>query len=139
MIEGWYGDDYLIVFDEAETASASDRYAISQLLPGYEVIGLCGWDDFILRSSAGQIYCAPTIPLNLQRLSPFALPVDLQSLQQDERFRAKIKWYVKPIAFGGDAKLGENVIWVSHEQHGELVKWWNSRYASLKAQVSSDH
>ena len=40
MIEGWYGGEYLILFDQAEAASASDRYAVSQLLPGYKVIGL---------------------------------------------------------------------------------------------------
>jgi len=34
MIEGWYGGEYLILFDQAEAASASDRYAFSQLLPG---------------------------------------------------------------------------------------------------------
>ena len=32
--EGWLGDDYLILFDEAEVETASDRYEISQLLPG---------------------------------------------------------------------------------------------------------
>jgi hypothetical protein len=139
MIEGWYGEDYLILFDEAETASASDGYAISQLLPGYQVIGLCGWDDFILRNSAGQTFCAPTVPLNLQHLSPFTLPVDLQTLQIDDRFRGKIKWYVKPIVFGGDPKVGKNMVWLSHKQHAELVRWWNNLYASLKAQVPSDH
>jgi hypothetical protein len=28
MIEGWHGENYLMLFDEAEVASASDRYAI---------------------------------------------------------------------------------------------------------------
>jgi hypothetical protein len=31
MTEGWFGDDYLILFDEAEVASASDRYSISRV------------------------------------------------------------------------------------------------------------
>jgi len=62
MNEGWLGDDYLILFDEAEVAAPSDRYGISQLLPGYQVLGLRGWDDFILRDSARQIYSVPTVP-----------------------------------------------------------------------------
>lgn len=37
MNEGWSGDYYLILLDEAEITSASDRYGMAQLLPGYEV------------------------------------------------------------------------------------------------------
>jgi hypothetical protein len=33
MIEGWFGDDYLISFNEAEVGSASDRYSISRFYP----------------------------------------------------------------------------------------------------------
>jgi len=54
-------------------------------------------------------------------------------LQPDGRFTGKIKWYVKPIALGGDAGVGENLVWVSHEEHGQLVKWWNDKYLALKA------
>jgi len=46
MTEGWFGDEHLILFDEAEVASASDRYGISQSLPGCRVIGLRDWDNF---------------------------------------------------------------------------------------------
>ena len=62
MIEGWNGADYLILFDEGEISPVSDRYAISCSLPGFQVIGLRGWDDFIVRDSAGHIYCVPTVP-----------------------------------------------------------------------------
>src|SRR5437588_3594467 len=74
MTEGWYGDDHLILFDEAEVASASERYAISELLPGYRVIGLRGWDDFILQDSTGRTYNVPTVPAIAEYLSPYALP-----------------------------------------------------------------
>jgi hypothetical protein len=39
MKEGWTGDDYLILFDESEIATATDRYALSQLLPGLPRFG----------------------------------------------------------------------------------------------------
>jgi len=132
MTEGWYGDDHLILFDEAEVASASDRYAISQFLPGYRVIGLRGWDDFILQDSMGSTYSVTTVPAVTEYLSPFTLPPAGSTPSPDDRFQGRIKWYVKPVAFGGDPTLGENVVWVSHEQHAQLVKYWNDLYRSVK-------
>ena len=132
MNEGWLGDEYLIIFDETEAASASDRYSISQLLPGYQVVGLRGWDDFILTDSAGQTCTVPTVPTDPKYLSPFALPDAGLSLSPDPRFCGRIKWYVMPTVFGGDPKIGKNVIWVSHEEHAQLVRWWNDQYRALK-------
>ena len=134
MIEGRHGSDYLILFSEADIASASDRYAISQLLPGYKVIGLRGWDDFILQDSAGATYCAPTVPLVAQHLSVYALPPTGTTLRPDDRFQGKIKWYIKPVVFGGDPHSQGNIIWVSHDQHAQLVKYWNGQYRFLKRQ-----
>lgn len=54
------------------------------------------------------------------------------SLQADARFTGKIKWYVQPIVFGGDPQMGNNVIWVGHEEHAKLVKWWNEQYRGVK-------
>jgi hypothetical protein len=88
--EGWLGDDYLILFDEAEVETASDRYEISQLLPGYQVLGLRGWDNFILRDSAGQTWSVPTVPTDPKYLSPFPLPDAGLSLRPDPRFSGRI-------------------------------------------------
>ncbi len=137
MIEGWHGENYLILFDEAEVASASDRYAISQCLPGYEVIGLRGWDNFIVRNSVGEAYSVPTVPVVPEHLWPFSLPAETSGLRADERFSGKIKWYAKPIVFGGDPSLGENVIWVSHEEHTQLVRYWNTLYRWVKGQPTT--
>jgi hypothetical protein len=46
----------------------------------------------------------------------------------------KIKWYVKPVVFGGDPQLGTNVVWVSRDEHVKLVKYWNGLYRSIKSQ-----
>lgn len=137
MVEGWYGDDYFIFFADSEIASVSDRYAMSELLPGYQVQGLRGWDDFILRDVDGHTHLVPTIPIDTKFVRPFVIPEETRTLKSDERYQGKIKWYLKPIVFGGDANLGENLIWVDHEQHAQLVKWWNDRYRSLKHQTSS--
>ena len=134
MTEGWYGDDHLILFDEAEVASASDRYAISELLPGFRVIGLRGWDDFILQDARGGTYCVPTVPAIADYVSPYALPQDGSILEPDDRFEGKIKWYTTPVFFGGDPKVGNNVIWVSHDEHAKVVRYWNNLYRCVKGQ-----
>ena len=136
MNEGWYGDDHLILFNEDEIASASDRYSVSQFLPGYKVIGLRGWDDFILQDSSGATYCAPTIPAVAAHVSAYALPSSGTTLSPDDRFRGKIKWYVKPVVFGGDPEFGQNVFWVSHDEHPALVKSWNNIYRGVTMSVT---
>jgi hypothetical protein len=82
---------------------------------------------------SGQTYSVPTVPLDTKHLSSFSLPDGETTLRPDGRFTGKVKWYVKPIVFGGDASFVENVALVSHEEHAQLVKWWNDLYRSLKA------
>jgi hypothetical protein len=134
VIEGWYGSDHLILFDETEISSASDRYAVSQFLPGYKVIGLRGWDDLILQDSSGATYCAPTVPAIAEHLSAYVVPSTGAKLTRDDRFRGKIKRYVEPVVFGGDPESETNVSWVSHDEHAQLVRYWNTLYRSLKTQ-----
>jgi hypothetical protein len=136
MTEGWCGDDYLILFADSEVTSASERYAIDRMLPGYQVIGLRGWDDLILRDSVGGLHTVPAVPADPQYLAPFVMPGGALALQADERFREKIKWYLKPLVFGGDPNSKENLIWASHEQHGQLVRWWNEQFRAIKSQAS---
>jgi hypothetical protein len=133
MREGWNADDYLILFDEAEVPDASSRYGIVDALPGFQVIGLRGWDDFLVRDAKGGVFTIPTVPLDVKYLAPFTLPCGETRLREDRRFTGKIKWYVKPVAFGGDPKPGENLTWVDHEQHAQLVRWWHGVYRGLVA------
>jgi hypothetical protein len=130
MKEGWAGDVYLILFDEAEVANLSELYGFSEMLPGYRVLGLRGWDDFIVQDSERRTCFIPTVPLDLKYLTPAATPVRRENLHPDARFRGRIKWYVKPIAFGGDPGLAENLKWISLEEHARLVRWWNNLYRS---------
>jgi hypothetical protein len=48
--------------------------------------------------------------------------------EPDAKVRGRIKWYIKPIVFGGDPNLGDNVTWITLRQHFELVTWWNRKY-----------
>ena len=131
MQEGWCGEDHLIIFADSEVDPVSERYAMPALLPGYRILGLRGWDDFVVQDAANRTYSIPTVPLDLQYLSPFNIPPNVELLK-DERFEGKIKWYINPIVFGGDPKAEDNITWVSHEEHAELVRWWNNLYRSVK-------
>ena len=132
MNEGWFEDDYFVLFFESERLAASDRYGISATLPGYTIVGLRGWDDLIVQDTNDGSYAVPGVPLEAQYLSTCAVPA-IELLEPDARFTGKIKWYVKPIVFGGDPVSKDNVTWVNHQQHAELVVWWNDLSRKLKA------
>lgn len=139
MIEGWLNDDYLVLFqDHEEALRMTELYGVRQLMPGYVVVGLRGWDDFILIDSKRETFTLPTVPLRPDDLQPFKLQADLSAIKADERFRNKIKWYVKPIAFGGDPSAKDNLAWVSLEQHAELVGWWSKLYRDAVANNQID-
>lgn len=131
MQEGWLGGEYLILFSKEERQTISDSYEIGSMLPGYELIGLRGWDDFFVRDGEGAIFSVPTLPCVPDGLKPFSPPADAANLLADQRYTGKIKWYVKPLIFGGDPALGENITWVTHDMHAKLVKWWNAHYREL--------
>ena len=101
-------------------------------MPGYTLVGLKGWDDFIVRDLSGAALTVPTVPLSSEYLEPYDVPSGSGERTSDGGLppldgqgRGKIKWYVKPLIFGGDPSLGENLIWVTLEEHAELVRWWN--------------
>lgn len=133
MREGWSGDDYIILFGERAPALQA-AYGITSELPGYRLLGLRGWDDFILEDPRGARFVVPTVPLLLAKLSPFEID-DQPVLETDERVRGRIKWYITPLVFGGDPKLGDNVTWVTVEQHTRLVVWWNDKYRKLRREA----
>jgi len=126
MIEGWVQDKYFIVFTDQEAASVTTRYGLRDFLPGYTVVALRGWDDFVVRSSSGELFTVPTVPADKKYLEPFhgELPHQLEA----DAKAGTIKWYVKPIVFGGSPESSENMVWVPHHQHAELVRWWNTQY-----------
>jgi hypothetical protein len=135
MIEGWHNDSYLILFDKDEIGLLSDSYRIATHLPGYTAIGIRDWDDLIVRDESDALFTVPTVPLTSDYLTPFSTQFP-DRLDPDSRFLGKIKWYVKLIVFGGDPGANDNVTWVDHSQHAQLVRWWNEQYRALKAQAS---
>lgn len=130
MVEGWHGENYLVLFDEDEISDLSKRYELGIYLPGHEVVGLQGWDDFILRNSLGVLFTVPTVPLSAQYLAPIAQKLDAITPQPDPRFTGKIKWYVKPIVFG-DPVSPSNIAWLTLPQHVDAVKWFNNLYRTM--------
>ena len=134
MKEGRLGDEYLILFAEGETASATERYQLEAWLPGFVLVGIRSWDDLIVRDVGGRTYTIPSVPLDQKHLAPFSLPQS-PSLDADDRYTGKIKWYVSPLVFGGDPRAKDNINWVNHDQHAALVAWWNAKYVELKTRT----
>ena len=133
MNEGWQDDDYLIFLDEDESATAMRACDFDRFIPGYLLVGLKGWDEFIVADSSGTVQTVPTVPLDSSHAAPYVLPPPI-SLQPDSRFTGKIKWYLKPLIFGGNPTDSTNVTWISHAQHADVVRWWNEQYRQAKAQ-----
>lgn len=131
MTEGWAGDDYVMLFSPDEEQAASERYGIADLLPGYRILGLRGWDDFIVEDDDGETFTLPTVPCDRGELARFS-PPGRDQLIPDDRFTGKVKWYVRPIKFGGDPAARENITWISLSQHAEAVRWWNATYRDLR-------
>ncbi len=136
MNEGWNHHEYLVLFSQAECSGAMEKYKFAQYMPGYTLVGLRGWDEFIVANAAGSTYSLPTVPLEAKGVEPFDL-TDSLVLEPDARFAGKIKWYLKPLIFGGDPEDKSNLTWVTHDQHAELVAWWNNQYKTLKAQTTN--
>ncbi|MEL7537105.1 MAG: hypothetical protein AAFM91_08635 [Pseudomonadota bacterium] len=133
MDEGWHEDQYLIMFSGDEIEAATNRYNCQKYLPGYEVVGLAGWDDLLVRDSTGETYSVPAVPLVQERVAKWSFPCTPDALQPDEKFTGKIKWYLTPIVFGGDPEASDNLAWLTHEQHGEAMTWWNEKFLDVKA------
>ena len=129
MREGWCDDNYWsLCEDQKEAEQLTAIYGLGEYLPGYFIIGLKGWDDFILADHEGQHFLVPTVPLEPASLALFRFAAESLRLQSDDRFTKKIKWHVKPIRFGGDPSAKENVAWLSQDEHVQAVKWWNKFY-----------
>ena len=131
MSEGWHKDDYFTLFDAKDIARLNELYGISTYLKGHTAIALLSWDDFILIDESKRLFTAPTVPLVAEHLAAYSFPPDLGTLQRDERFAGKVKWYIKPIVFGGDPSAKENMAWISVEEHAPFVRWWNDTYLSV--------
>ena len=132
MIEGWAKEEYFSLFDEEESKKLTSKYEIDKMLPGFFLIGIIGWDDFLLFKE-GQLFRCPTVPATLEyveKLDQMKMPNELQI---DEKLKAKIKWYIKPLVFGGSPTEESNIEWVDYNKHIELVKWWNAKYQEINA------
>jgi hypothetical protein len=135
MNEGWLGGEYFILFTPAESEDVSSKYAMETFLPGFTVVGLRDWDDFLVRDASGQGFSIPTVPVDPKHMQSVVLPEHSAKLEMDGRIAGKIKWYLKPLVFGGDASEA-NANWVTHEQHQQLVAFWNKQYRAIKGMLA---
>lgn len=135
MVTGWHGDEHLILFEEPlEAIEMTRRYGVDDRIPEHTLIGLRGWDDFILMSPDQRQKIAPTVPLTVDGMAEWEIPNDLSSLEPDPKTAGKIKWYVTPLVFGGSPTDEANITWVTIDQHVDLVRWWNNKYDEIRSQ-----
>jgi hypothetical protein len=130
----WFGPCFDIICTSSATVTRWSMYPNVTPCPQFcrvSNIGSAGWDDFIVQDVAGRSYSIPTVPLDFQYLSPFNIPPNV-NLVKAERFEGKVKWYVKPIGFGGDPKAEDNITWLSLEQHTQWVRWRNDLHRSVE-------
>ncbi|MCS6136769.1 hypothetical protein G3496_17775 [Shewanella baltica] len=82
--------------------------------------------------NGSQLFKVPTVPIAVEYLENLITKQLPENLEEDKRFLGKIKWYSTPVVFGGDPSE-QNMIWVNHLQHRELVIYWNEQYRMAKA------
>ncbi len=68
------------------------NYSFPELLPGYKLLRLSDWDDFIVDDNAGHLFTVLTVPLHTKYMAPFQLPGADQVWRADEQLRGKIEW-----------------------------------------------
>lgn len=135
MKEGWHNDDYLILFEIKEIQQKEEGYEINRFLPGYSLLGMVGWDYFLVMDRENQrLFRIPTIPIVLTEKQAWNHKIDLEALKPDGRFQGKVKWYLKPIVFGGDPNPGNNMTWISHEDHVQAMNI-GTRYIQTQSPI----
>lgn len=131
MTEGWFENTYYVLFDEQDVERVSEQYGIGHYLPGFVIVGLRAWDDFIVRDVHGSLFVVPTVPMAERYLDSAATPIVREQLERDPRYAGKIKWWIQPLVFGGNPNDANNSTWVPLEQHAKLVRWWNDKYQQM--------
>ena len=74
--------------------------------------------------------------MDTEHLAPFKFLDATTALTPDPRLTGRIKWYVTPIVFGGDAAIGPNVIRVPLAEHAQLVRFWNEAYRKARSNAA---
>lgn len=137
MTEGWLNFDYVILFSQSERISYSRRYKIGNFLPGFTLAGIYDWNYFLVTDVEGTMYSLPSMPLDINSIKAFSLPEDF-TLEIDERYVGKVRWYLKPEIIGGNPRDGKNLVWISLDLHADLVVWWNNKLAKKHSDGDSN-
>lgn len=137
MKEGWNSESYFIVLDAGEIEPLTEAYGLPVYLPGHRLVAIQGWDDFIVENADGDRFVVPSVPMSAKGMTPLQRAPDWSALQRDERLTGKIKWYIKPVVFGGDPNQGPNMTWVDHPTHQKAVRYWNDLYREVEGKTGS--
>lgn len=82
MREGWCNKDYwALCEDQREAEHLTAIYGLAEYLPGYFIVGLKSWDEFILADCEGQYFLVPTVPLERAGVASFRFPAESLRLE----------------------------------------------------------
>jgi hypothetical protein len=145
--EGFVGNTYVIFFAAEDVLSLNAAYHVSDLAPGFFLIGSNAIGDAIVfdcRTAVCRLVLVPFIPLMPDVAEPIGSSIteflDAQlldapdpPLKPNPAAIGKEVHDIKPMAFGGDPNDLANKAFVPRQQHAELVVFWNQTYQRLTA------
>ena len=105
MREGWLDDEYLILFEE-RSASFEKDYGFSYLLPGFRLIGIHGWDEFLVEDKGRNLFTVPTVPLLRKHLAPFKFEKSLETSSPMIRFVERLSGMSRRLFLAGTRHSG---------------------------------
>lgn len=131
MNSGWNDEIFYNLFEDNEIKMFNQKYILTNKPNEYKIIGLYFWDDFIV-SKGQELVKIPTIPFDLKYEEKIEINLENIHLDNDKKINNYIKWYNKPLIFGGSPELDDNIQWINIEHHIELVNFWNKKYREIK-------
>ena len=125
----WINKEHYNILSTEE--SARYEVVLKKYINKFRVIGIVGWDNFIL-SDGSNHFSIPTVPVDQKYLKELEYP-DLKPMTKSEQSEhSKIKWYLTPLIFGGSPDSESNIAWVTIDEHIKLITFWNQKYFEIK-------
>lgn len=144
--EGFLGEEYIILWRAEELAQLNKAYEAERYAPAILLFGSSGGGEaygFDTHAEPACVVRLPFIGMERRHLGPvtrdftdlFSRGAALSMREQHRPLQREMELVeIKPIIFGGDPVDPENKMWVTREQHIELVRYWNRQTSTIREQ-----
>ncbi len=141
--EGFAGETYIVLWRAEELADFNREYEVDQYAPGILLIGSNGGGEafgFDTHDAAMPVVRVPFVGMDRQlaiavgdsfssslgELAKVKVSDSKKAAElPGEKYRGMELFEVKPVILSGDPVDPQNKIWVTRQQHFELVRFWN--------------